>query len=117
VAPIAATVPDAPTSLSATAVNDTTIDLAWTDNSDDEDTFRVEVSDDGVSGWVTVYDDLSPDTESVSVINLDPDTEYFFRVFAVNEAGDSDPTNTDSATTEAADTGSVELLFTGDGVW
>lgn len=93
-------VPDAPTSLSATTVNDTTIDLAWTDNADDEDTFRVEVSLDGSTGWTMVYDDLSPDTESVSVIDLDPETEYFFRVYAVNEGGDSTASNTDSATTD-----------------
>jgi len=89
--------PPAPGGVSATAVGQTEIDVAWTDVSG-ETGYRVERSSDGVSGWtaiaspaanVTGYQDLSVPAGS---------TRYY-RVFAVNSGGDSPASAVVSATT------------------
>lgn len=95
-----AAVPAAPTNLVATAVSTTQINLTWDDNATDETSFRVERSPDGIGSWVTVGTPAA-DAESFSNTGLTCETEYFYRVFAVNGTGDSLPSNTDSATTSA----------------
>ncbi|MFP3937125.1 MAG: fibronectin type III domain-containing protein [Phycisphaerae bacterium] len=74
------TTPAAPTDLTATAVSSSQIDLTWTDNSDNEDDFRVERSLDGssfseiatVGANVTTYSDTG----------LSESTTYYYRVRA-----------------------------------
>lgn len=93
-----ATVPDAPTSLTATA-GDSEIDLAWT----------APASDGGsaITGYKVYRDTASPATTLLDTIGVttsynDPTvsngTEYFYRVKATNSVGDSDFSNEDSAT-------------------
>ncbi len=95
--------PTAPSGLSATAVSHEQVDLAWTDNSPDEDSFRVERSADGGANWsgltttgqnVTAYSDGS----------VSPETEYSYRVQACNPGGCSDFSSVATATTPAAPT-------------
>ncbi len=61
--------PNAPLGLTATRFSSTRLDLSWTDNSADEDGFRVERSPDGSTGWTlvqttapnaTAFSDASP---------------------------------------------------------
>jgi len=83
--------PVAPSDLTATAVSPTQIDLAWGDNSGDEQGFRIERSLDGfafseiaaVGSNVTAFSDTT----------VSPDTLYFYRVLAFNNFGNSDPSN------------------------
>ncbi|GAI00348.1 unnamed protein product, partial [marine sediment metagenome] len=91
--------PDAPSNLIATAVSSSQIDLAWTDNSDDETGFKIERSPDG-----TTYAEIgqvAADVTTYESTGLDPETEYFYRVRASNAGGDSTYSNVDSATTQA----------------
>ncbi|GAI05759.1 unnamed protein product, partial [marine sediment metagenome] len=76
--------PDAPTNLIATAVSDSQIDLAWTDNSDNETGFAIERSPDGDDATYTGIGTVGVDVVSYSNIGLDPETEYFYRVMAFN---------------------------------
>lgn len=92
-------VPDAPTSLTATAAGSTQINLAWTDNSDDETGFRIERRI-GAGSWGTVTS-VSAGSTSYSNTGLSPSTTYEYRVYAYNGAGDSTASNTDSATTDS----------------
>lgn len=108
-------VPTAPTNLVATADGHDTIDLAWDDNSDDETGFRIEVSADGSTGWTEV-DTIAADSESYSAEGLDAETTYYFRVFAVNDEGDSDASNVDSDTTDEAPEVDYACMV-GSGVW
>jgi len=91
-------VPLAPTALTATAISSTEIDLAWTDNADNETGYRIETSANGTSGWSTVAN-IAANSVSYSVTGLTVDTLYYYRVFAVNGAGDSTASNVASATT------------------
>ncbi|MBI3651915.1 MAG: choice-of-anchor D domain-containing protein [Acidobacteria bacterium] len=89
--------PPAPTDLRVTAVTSSRVDLAWTDNSINEQGFKVERSLDGqtfteiatVAANVTTYSDTT----------VAPSTLYFYRVFAFNNFGNSQPTNVVDATT------------------
>lgn len=90
----AGSAPVAPSDLTATAVSSSQIDLAWTDNSDDEDGFNIYRDD-------VLIDTVAADATSYSDTGLDPATLYEYYVTAVNGAGESSPSNTDSATTSA----------------
>jgi hypothetical protein len=89
--------PAAPTGLTATAVDCNRIDLAWTDNSDNETLFSIERSDSG--GPFAEIDTVGPNVTSYSDTSVAAETTYSYRVRAYNSAGYSAYTNTDSATT------------------
>jgi autotransporter-associated beta strand protein len=110
-----ATTPAAPGNLTATAVGAFRINLAWKDNSTNEDVFLIERSTNNVTfaqiasvaSGVTNYADLG----------LAPGTTYYYRVRARNLAGDSGYANTASASTSAVP---PSLTWRGDGtlnVW
>jgi len=89
---IPGTPPEPPTSLTATAVSSTQINLSWADNSDNETGFKIErdfVQIDTVGVGVTGYSDAG----------LDPSTTYTYRVRAYNDDGNSGYSNNASATT------------------
>jgi hypothetical protein len=95
--------PSAPTNLSATAVSQTQISLAWQDNSWDESNFRVERSPDGVSNWAEIANLPSNTTNYNDSNGLAPNTRYYYRVRAYRSSGDklSDYSNVANATTIA----------------
>lgn len=95
--------PDAPTSPSASTVSSSSIQVDWTVDTDPAPTgHRVERSLNGSTGWTNVSGSLASDADTYTDTGLDPETEYFYRVYAFNASGDSDPTSTVSATTDAA---------------
>jgi hypothetical protein len=68
--------------------------LAWTDNSDDETSFRIEQNIDG-AGWQTIAT-VAANVEGYIVEGVDNNKVNQFRVFAVNSRGDSAASNTAS---------------------
>lgn len=92
------TIPNAPSSLSATDVSSSQIDLSWTDNSNDEDNFVIER--DGGSGFVQIAT-VGANVTSYSDNGLAASTTYTYRVAASNTAGTSAFSNQASATTQA----------------
>jgi len=92
--------PVAPTNLYANAPACDQIDLIWTDNSDNEDGFKIERNG---SNLATVNADVT----SYSDTGLLENTAYTYRVRAYNDTGDSAYSNTDSATTPSC--GGTEL--------
>lgn len=114
-----ATVPAAPTALTATAASDSQIDLTWTDNSTNEDSYTVERSD-TVSGPWALIATLAADSSSYSDTgSISPETTYYYRVRAVNDfgygedtatgvSGASAPTN---LTATAADATTIDLAW------
>lgn len=99
-APSTGTAPAAPNGLLATTVSASQINLTWNDNASNETGFVVERSADGSTGWASI---ATPGTnvESYSNTGLTAATTYYYRVHAVNAAGNSGNSNTANATTQS----------------
>jgi len=80
-------VPLAPSNLSAEGKSTTQIDLVWTDNSTNEDGFKIERKT-GSDNY-TIVTTLSSDITAFSDIGLIPNTSYSYRVYSYNSAGQS----------------------------
>ncbi len=93
------TQPDKPSSLGAETEDDNTINLTWTDNSDDESGFKIERSRDDEDGYSQIAT-VSAGTQSYEDNNLSSDTVYYYRVRAYKEASDSDYCASANATTD-----------------
>ncbi len=104
--------PAAPSDLTATTLSSTEIDLAWQDNSDDEDDFQIQFRPDG--GTFQNLGDVPADSTAANIFNLDPATGYTFRVRARNAAGNSAWSNQASATTDSDGGGGSEPCVPGD---
>ncbi len=78
--------PETPSNLFATAIADTAIQLTWSDNSDDEDGFKIEQSRWESGPFAEVLSVNAGDT-LVYVTNLEDSTYYYFRVRAFNSGG------------------------------
>lgn len=96
------TVPADPSALAATTVSSSQIDLSWTDNADNEDSFQLEQSLDGITFSSVAI--LAANSTSHSDTGLNASTTYYYRVNASNTAGTSANSNVASAITDA-DTG------------
>ena len=94
------TAPADPSNLAAVAVSATQINLTWSDNSANEDGFRIERSIDGTN--FTVLATVGADTASYSDLTVAASTTYQYRVQAHNTAGLSTFSDIASATTPAA---------------
>ncbi|HEX7185270.1 MAG TPA: fibronectin type III domain-containing protein [Thermoanaerobaculia bacterium] len=92
------TAPAAPSSLVAQALSQGEIQLTWADNSDNEESFRVEQS---VNGSFQEIRSLPAGSASTRMTGLTAGATYTFRVRAANTAGFSGYSNTASDTTPA----------------
>src|SRR5439155_1239924 len=89
----------APTNLVATTVSASEIDLAWTDNSDNEDGFRIErCSGAGCTNFFEIAT-VGANVTTYHNTSLLAATSYSYRVRAYNGAGPSAYSNTATATT------------------
>ncbi len=93
----------APSNLTASAAGATAINLAWTDNANNETGFVVQRSLSATSGFTTIAN-LAANVSSYSSTSLISGATYFFRVQATNGNTNSGWSNTASATTAAAST-------------
>jgi VCBS repeat-containing protein len=92
-------IPAAPNALTATAVSPSQINLVWTDNSNNEDGFKIERSGNG-SGWTQIAT-VGPNVRTYSSTGLVATKSYSYRVRAYNMLGNSAYSNTASAKTPA----------------
>ncbi len=108
-----ATIPGAPTSLTATASGQTTINLSWTAPSDGGaaiSSYRILVSTDGTSFTELV---ASHTSTSYSDTGLSPNTTRYYSVSALNSVGRGPESSVANATTAAG----VPSAPTGFGVF
>lgn len=89
--------PAAPSSLTATAVSRSQINLSWTDNAGNEDGFKIERSTDGVN--FTQIATVGANVPTYSNTGLAKNRTYYYRVRAYNSAGNSAYSNTANART------------------
>jgi titin len=90
--------PVSPSSLSATAISSTQIDLSWADNANNETGFKVYISD--FSGIFSVLATLGANVTNYSSTNLNPATAYYYRVTAFNAVGESTPSSANATTAD-----------------
>jgi predicted outer membrane repeat protein len=94
------TTPTAPSDLSLTGVSATEIELTWADNSNDETGFKIERSRDQ-ENWTVIATTVA-DVTRYRDTDLTSNTQYFYRLRAINDIGDSAATfaqvTTDSIT-------------------
>ena len=99
------TVPKPPTGLAAMAVSSSQINMSWnapTNNGGSAITgYKIKRSTDGVTWSVLVKNTGTTDTK-YSDTGLQPNTQYSYRVFAINDVGQSLRSNTASNTTSAS---------------
>lgn len=88
--------PAAPTNLTVPSASTNSIDLAWTDNASNETAFEIERRVEG--GTFQKIGEVPADTVTFTDSNLVQHTDYVYRVRAVNSYGNSDYTNTVTAT-------------------
>ncbi|MBI5145754.1 MAG: fibronectin type III domain-containing protein [Thaumarchaeota archaeon] len=116
--PNAPTVPGAPTSLSATAVSSSQLNLFWNAPASNGGStitgYKIERESPIGGGWSTIVTNTGTTSTSYSDTGLDAATQYNYRVFAINAVGigpasatASSVTNTPSATIPGQVTGLV----------
>ena len=100
--PACGSAPNKPTNLTASAISSSEINLTWTDNSDNEDGFKLERKE--LGGTYTEIKTLAVNVTSYSDTGLNPDTTYYYRIRAYNSFGHSDYSNEANTTTKPAGT-------------
>lgn len=111
--------PDAPTSLAAVPAGATSIQLNWNDNSSNESGFEIDRSLNGID--FTLAHEVGANVTSWIDNGLNADTEYYYRVRAVNTTGPSAYSNIASAETwttsveDPADLNYLNAWFDGSG--
>lgn len=92
--------PAAPTALNATAVSGSQINLAWTDNANNEDEFVISRAT-ASGGPYTAIATVGANVTSYNNTGLTAATTYYYVVYAQNVGGESDSSNEASATTQS----------------
>ena len=116
----APTEPGAPTGLTATASGTSTIDLDWTEPSDDGDAsitgYKIEVSPNGSSSsWSDLVANTNNTTTTYSHTGLSAGTTRHYRVSAINSVGTGTASSTANATTPTEPGAPTGLTATASG--
>jgi len=90
----------APSGLAVTIVSSSRLDLRWTDNSNNEDAFKVDRRQSGTSSWVRLVATV-PNATVYSDTGLPSSTHFYYKVKAYNVYGNSAYTDLAAATTPA----------------
>jgi len=101
-------VPVGPTNLIARGVAPGQIQLTWQDNSNNENRFEIFRSTSSAGGFAFVAQ-VGADVTNFTNTNLTPGATFFYRVRAVNSAGNSTWTNIASATASAPPTAAASF--------
>lgn len=89
----------APAGLTVEALDETRIDVAWTDRSEYEEGFELQRAVGPEADWIPVYPSLASGTESIAETSLDSGTGYAYRVRAIDGGGESEWSNEAAAIT------------------
>ncbi len=98
------TAPNAPSNLSASTASASQINLSWSDNSNNEDQFKIQRSTTATNGF-SFLAMVGANVTSYSDTGLPANTTYYYRVQARNSTGNSSYSATASATTSGSSGG------------
>ena len=101
--------PDPPANLNAVTQSAFSISLTWSDNSNNEDGFKIERSQAFAGPYSVVYTAVY-NTQYYLDQNLTPAASYYYRVTAYNSAGQSGYSNIDSSLTTSYDPATPQNL-------
>ena len=93
------TAPAAPSDLTVTEITSNSVSIAWTDNSSDEDGFKIEWCTGANCTDFQLLATMPAGVNSITQWSLSKNRTYKYRVYAYNVAGDSGYSNTVAATT------------------
>jgi fibronectin type 3 domain-containing protein len=97
--PTATSVPAVPSSLTATAASGTQVNLAWTNNANNQTGFHIDRATNSTFTQNLVTLNASASATTFVDSGLTTGTTYFYEVRATNAAGDSSDSNSASVTT------------------
>ncbi|MBK7319521.1 LamG-like jellyroll fold domain-containing protein [Candidatus Villigracilis affinis] len=100
--------PADPTGLSATSSSSYQVDLTWTDNSNNETSFEVEIGS-AVAGPFSPLTTLGQNVTTVADTNVFPAIQYCYRVRATNAVGPSGYSNVSCVTTLAENASALDF--------
>ncbi len=107
--------PAAPTGLTAAQASATSVSLAWSDASADEDRFVTEYREAGATAWTAFGTAAAAGAESITVTGLASGRSYEFRVFAENGNGRSSPSGVASVASASAPAAPGDVAATASG--
>jgi PKD repeat protein len=96
---VSAPTPAAPSSLTASAISTSQVNLAWTDNASNEDGFKVERCSGNNCTNFTQVATVGANVRNYSNTGLNKNTVYTYRVRSYNSVGNSGYSNTAAART------------------
>jgi hypothetical protein len=91
--------PDAPSDLEVEAISSKQVNLTWEDNSNNETGFEIERMKDGDAGFKKITKTKAEVTSYTDKSGLVAETDYIYRIRAVNTDGNSDYTDEEGTTT------------------
>jgi len=106
------TAPSAPTSLSATTVSNSQINLSWTDNANNETGFKIERKT-GSGGTYAQIATVGANVTTYNNTGLTSSTTYYYRVCSTNASGDSGFSNESNASTQSESSSSYSSIDIG----
>jgi hypothetical protein len=104
--------PAAPANIAATSMSASQISISWDDKSNDETSFRIDRKTGSAGTWAQIGQ-AQANASSFTDSGLAPGTTYYYRVFALNSAGASLPSNEISATTSVPNQTPAAAVFAG----
>jgi len=106
--------PAAPSALEAAVATISSIDLSWTDNADDEESYLIERKT-SASGEFSQIAEVGADVTTYTNTELTISTTYYYRVCAYNSEGNSGYSNVVNATISyGKNVGNIAADFTAE---